>query len=75
MHFKRMGCKIRIDTDGLANLVHGKNVLPELMFVDVVSVSMNAPDSETYQKIIKTPFGDEPSRLSISEGSPKYIPR
>ncbi|MBI5344449.1 MAG: YchF/TatD family DNA exonuclease, partial [Deltaproteobacteria bacterium] len=29
MHLKRMGCKIRIDTDGLANLVHKRNVLPE----------------------------------------------
>lgn len=58
MHFKRRGCRIRIDTDGLANLVHGRNVLPELMFVDCISVSLNAPDSETYQKLVKTPYGD-----------------
>jgi len=58
MHLKRRGCKIRIDTDGLANLVHGRNVLPELQFVDCISVSMNAADSATYQKLIKTPFGD-----------------
>lgn len=58
MHLKRRGCKIRIDTDGLANLVHGRNILPELQFVDCISVSMNAADSATYQKLIKTPFGD-----------------
>jgi len=77
MHFKRMGCKIRIDTDGLANLVHRKNVLPELMFVDVISVSMNAPDSETYQKIVKTPFGDAafPAILYFLREAKKFIPK
>lgn len=58
MYLKRMGCRIRVDTDGLANLVHRRNVLPELKFVDVISVSLNAPDSATYQKLVKTPFGD-----------------
>ncbi|MBI5586822.1 MAG: TatD family hydrolase, partial [Deltaproteobacteria bacterium] len=77
MRLKRMGCKIRIDTDGLANLVHGKNVLPELMFVDVISVSMNAPDSGTYQKIVKTPFGDAafPAILYFLREAKKYIPK
>lgn len=77
MHFKRMGCRIRIDTDGLANLVHGRNVLPELMFVDVISVSMNAPDSETYQKLVKTPFGDSayPAVLYFLREAKKYIPK
>ena len=59
LFLKKQGCKIRIDTDGLANLVHGRNVLPELKFVDTISVSLNAPDSETYQRFIKTPFGDK----------------
>lgn len=75
LHLKRMGCKIRIDTDGLANLVHGKNVLPELMFVDTISVSMNAPDSETYQRLIKTPFGDKayPAILYFIKEAKKHI--
>lgn len=75
MHLKRQGCKIRIDTDGLANLVHKRNVLPELMFVDCISVSMNAPDSETYQKLIKTPFGDNayPAILYFLREAKKYI--
>ena len=59
LFLKKQGCKIRIDTDGLANLVHGRNVLPELKFVDTISVSLNAPDSETYQKLVKTPYGDK----------------
>lgn len=77
MHLKRRGCKIRIDTDGLANLVHGRNVLPELMFVDTISVSLNAPDSETYQKLIKTPFGEDayPAILYFLRQAKKFIPK
>ncbi len=77
MHLKRRGCRIRIDTDGLANLVHGRNVLPELMFVDCISVSLNAPDSETYQKLCKTPFGDRayPAILWFLREAKKYIPK
>lgn len=77
MHLKRRGCRIRIDTDGLANLVHGRNVLPELMFVDTISVSLNAPDSAVYQKLIKTPFGDEayPAILYFLRQAKKFIPK
>ncbi|MFQ5735333.1 MAG: YchF/TatD family DNA exonuclease [Thermodesulfobacteriota bacterium] len=75
MYLKRRGCRIRIDTDGLANLVHGRNVLPELMFVDTISVSLNAPDSETYQRLIKTPFGENsyPAILYFLREAKKYI--
>lgn len=77
MHLKRRGCKIRIDTDGLGNLVHGRNVLSELMFVDTISVSLNAPDSETYQKLIKTPFGADayPAILYFLRQAKKFIPK
>lgn len=77
MHFKRMGCKIRIDTDGLANLVHKRNVLPELMFVDCISVSLNATDSDTYQRLVKTPFGDKayPAILYFLREAKKFIPK
>jgi len=77
MHLKRRGCRIRIDTDGLANLIHKRNVLPELMFADCVSVSLNAPDSETYQRLIKTPFGNDayPAILYFLKEAKKYIPK
>lgn len=75
MYLKRRGCRIRIDTDGLANLVHGRNVLPELKFVDCVSVSLNAPDSKTYQKLVKTPFKDDayPAILFFLREAKKHI--
>ncbi|MEI6757573.1 MAG: TatD family nuclease-associated radical SAM protein [Chlorobium sp.] len=55
---KRYGCRIRINTDGQANLVHGRNIIPELVgLVDTVSVSLNAPDAVTYIRLCNTPFG------------------
>ncbi len=55
---KGRGCRIRINTDGQANLVHGRNILPEIAgFVDSISVSLNAADAATYQRLCATPFG------------------
>lgn len=58
---KEDGVVIRIDTDGLANLVHGRNILPELKgLVDAVSVSINASDAATYNKLCPSKYGDKP---------------
>ncbi|MDO8706542.1 MAG: TatD family nuclease-associated radical SAM protein [Sulfuricaulis sp.] len=41
--------RIRLNTDGLANLVHGRDVTPDLEgLIDALSVSLNAQDEETY---------------------------
>jgi TatD DNase family protein len=56
---KERGYKIRINTDGQANLVHARNILPELAgLVDSMSISLNAADAATYQKLCNTPFGE-----------------
>ncbi len=48
---KAQGKTIRLNTDGLANLVHGRDVTPELAgVVDAVSISMNAQDEATYNR-------------------------
>jgi TatD DNase family protein len=50
--------RVRINTDGQANLVHGRNIIPELTgIVDCLSVSLNAPDAETYMRLCHSPFG------------------
>ncbi|OGU17189.1 MAG: radical SAM protein [Geobacteraceae bacterium GWC2_53_11] len=56
---KQRGYVIRINTDGQANQVHGRDILPELAgVVDSLSVSLNAPDAATYSRLCNTPFGD-----------------
>ena len=57
---KQKGITVRINTDGQANLVHGRNILPELSgLVDSISVSLNAPDAATYQEICRSEFGEQ----------------
>lgn len=42
---------IRLNTDGLANLVHRRDVTPDLeRIIDSVSVSLNAQDAATYER-------------------------
>jgi TatD DNase family protein len=52
---KKLGVRrIRLDTDGLANFVHERDVTPELDgLIDALSVSLNAPDAETYTRICR----------------------
>ena len=48
---KDAGKPVRVNTDGLANLVHGRDVVPELAeVVDTVSISMNAQDASVYER-------------------------
>ncbi|TYP00119.1 TatD DNase family protein [Geothermobacter ehrlichii] len=57
---KERGVKVRINTDGQANLVHGRNILPELAgLVDAISVSLNAADAATYQQWCQSRFGEK----------------
>jgi len=56
---KEKDVKVRINTDGQANLVHKRNILPELAgLIDSVSVSLNAADAATYQKWCRSEFGE-----------------
>jgi TatD DNase family protein len=50
--------RVRIDTNGHANLINKRNVLPELSgLVDAVSVSLNAQNAELYNRISQPKFG------------------
>jgi TatD DNase family protein len=44
--------KIRLNTNGHANFIYKKNIIPELVgLVDSISVSLNAPDEELYKEL------------------------
>ena len=56
---------IRINTNGLGDLINGKSTAPLLDgWVDVVSISLNAPDSEMYMGLCRPSFG-APSFASL----------
>lgn len=48
---KQQGGKTRINTDGLANLFHKRNVIPEMVgLIDELSVSMNGQNEAVYNQ-------------------------
>lgn len=50
--------KFRVNTVGLANLIHGKDVTPELFGrFDTVSISLNAPNAEEFLTLTRSRFG------------------
>ena len=54
---EKYGIKVRLNTNGLGNLYHKRNIVPELAkVVDSVSISLNAPTAEKYQKVTSLNF-------------------
>jgi len=54
---KQHNGRVRINTNGHGNLIHGRNILPELEgLIDSVSISLDAHDEETYNTICKPAF-------------------
>ncbi len=54
---KEKGGYVRINTNGHGNLIHGRNILGELKgVVDSLSVSLDAHDEETYNRICSPSF-------------------
>lgn len=55
---KKKGARIRLVTNGHADLIHGRPIVPELIgLIDRVSVSLNAENEEKYISICKPKFG------------------
>lgn len=51
---------IRLNTNGHASLIMGEDTAPLFKgLFDTVSISLNAPDSETYNKLCAPKFGEE----------------
>ena len=69
--------KIRINTNGLSDLIHGKATAPALKgLVDTVSVSLNATNAEDYLKVCRPKFGIESydAMLAFTRDCTKYVP-
>lgn len=74
---KERGIKTRINTDGQANLVHGQDITPQLAgLIDAISISLNAPDAETYQKLCQSEFGSAayPAVIDFIKAAKEVIP-
>ncbi len=69
--------KVRINTNGNGNLIHGRNILPELHgIVDSISISLDAHDEETYNRLCKPAFKNAfQGVIDFIKESRKFIPR
>jgi TatD DNase family protein len=73
---KQQGGMVRINTNGHGNMIHKRNILPELQgIVDSISVSLDAHDEETYKRICRPAFKDAFREvLNFIREAKKYIP-
>jgi TatD DNase family protein len=54
---RRRGARVRLNTDGLANLVHGRDVTPDLEdSIDAMSISLNAQNDDIYNLHCRPPM-------------------
>ena len=69
--------KIRVNSNGLSDLINGKETAKLFEgIVDTISISLNAPDAESYQRVTRSKFGLDafPAIIKFAEDCKKYIP-
>ncbi|MBZ0157596.1 MAG: YchF/TatD family DNA exonuclease [Alphaproteobacteria bacterium] len=73
---KEKGGRVRVNTNGHGNLIHKRNILPELQgAVDVMSISLDAQDAETYDRLCKPAFRNAFQEVvQFIREAKKYIP-
>ena len=74
---KEAGGTVRVVTNGQGNLIHGRNVLPELQgLVDHLRISLHAGSAEDYMKVAAPESGDEAfeSVLWFIRESKNFVP-
>lgn len=56
----KLNLKIRLNTNGLGDLINKRETAPLLKgLVDSISISLNAPDAQSYERVSKPAFGIE----------------
>jgi TatD DNase family protein len=73
---KEHGGRVRINTNGHGNLIHGRNILPELKgIVDSISISLDAHDEATYNRVCRPAFRNAfRGVIDFIGEAKKYIP-
>ena len=77
-HIKeKSNIKIRINTNGLADLIWNERTAPKLEgLIDTVSVSLNATNKEDYLRLVRPKFGIDSydAMLRFTADCTKYVP-
>ena len=73
---EKYGKKTRINTNGLADLIYGKDTTPLLKGkIDTVSISLNTPNKQRYYELTRNRFGIESfdAMLTYAKNAKKYV--
>ncbi|MBQ3471828.1 MAG: radical SAM protein, partial [Clostridia bacterium] len=68
---------IRVNTNGLSDLVNGRDTAPEFEgLVDTVSISLNTPNPERYLELTRSKFGigSFDAMIKFAENVKRYVP-
>lgn len=68
--------KIRINTNGLCDLIHGRDTAPMFSgLADIISISLNTPNKERYLELTRSKFGIDSfdAMLKFAENVGKYV--
>ena len=74
---KKRNIRLRINTNGLSDLINSRHVLPELQgWIDAISISLNAENAEKYDAICHSDFGLAawPAIIEFTKEAKLYIP-
>ena len=74
---KKSLIRIRVNTNGLSDLIYGEKTAPKLKgLIDVVSISLNATNPEDYLKMVRPKFGigSFDAMLSFAKDCKAYVP-
>ncbi|MBU0951310.1 MAG: TatD family nuclease-associated radical SAM protein [Elusimicrobia bacterium] len=75
-YYKKIGLNVRINTNGQANLYHGKNICPELKgLIDKICISLNAENAVKYKNVNRPRYGLKSFNavLTFAKECKKYI--
>jgi len=74
-HIKQHGGKTRLNSDGLGNLIHKRNILADMKhLIDAISISMNASRPDVYDKHCRPQVeGAYDAMITFLTRAPYYI--
>ncbi len=76
-YLKEKGAKVRLDTNGLGDLINGKSICEELEgLIDTICISLNTNIEEEYQKLCHSEYDSQayPALISFIKKARDYIP-
>ena len=76
-YLKEKGSKVRLDTNGLGDLINGRSISEELKgLVDTICISLNTNIEEEYQKLCHSEYDDQayPALISFIKEARDCIP-